>query len=215
MKLVIFDFDGTIADTFSAIVGITNRLSTEFGYLPSAPDDVAQLQNLTSRQIIKLSKISILKLPFLLRRVRSEMEREMSHLHPFPGIPDALRTLQVEGYQLAIVTSNSQENVQNFLKIHQIDPLFNHIYSGATLFGKHHILRQCLRQQRTRPESAVYVGDETRDIEAARKSKLKVISVSWGYNSADILLSQKPDRLITQPEELLTALRELSYSPSN
>ena len=61
-KIVIFDFDGTLADTLDAIVRITNRLSEKFGYQPTHPEKLSQIQNLSSWQIIQQSEISWFKL---------------------------------------------------------------------------------------------------------------------------------------------------------
>jgi phosphoglycolate phosphatase len=53
----------------------------------------------------------------------------------------------------------------------------------------------------------IYVGDETRDIEAARKIQIQVIAVSWGFNSREVLAEQKPDFLISHPSQLIEVVR--------
>lgn len=203
MKVIIFDFDGTIADSFAAVLKITNQLALEFGYAPARPEDVPRLKNLSSREIVKQSKVSPFKLPFLLRRLRGELNREMEQLQPIAGMKPALLALKQQGYRLGIVTSNSCENVVAFLKAQKLDTLFDFVDSGLALFGKGRVIQRILRQQHLNPEDVIYVGDETRDIEAARKIGIKVISVSWGYNSSQALAAENPDFLIHQPEELL------------
>jgi len=118
---ILFDFDGTIADSFDAVLQITNRLAKEFGYEPAGPAEVERLQNLNSREILKQSKIPMIKLPLLLRRLKTEMHREIGHLQPIVGMHDALTQLQQQGHQLGIVTSNTQDNVSVFLKKHQME----------------------------------------------------------------------------------------------
>ncbi len=203
MKVIIFDFDGTIADSFAAVLKITNQLATEFGYTPARPEDVPRLKNLSSREIVRQSKVSPFKLPFLLRRLRGELNREMDQLQPIAGMKTALLTLKQQGYSLGIVTSNSRENVVAFLKAQGLDTTFDFVGSGLALFGKGRVIQRILRQHRLDPKDVIYVGDETRDIEAARKIGIKVISVSWGYNSSQALAAESPDFLIHQPEELL------------
>ncbi|HEY9860116.1 MAG TPA: HAD hydrolase-like protein, partial [Candidatus Obscuribacterales bacterium] len=85
MSVIIFDFDGTLADTLEAIVAITNRLALEFGYKTVNSEEVKKLQNLSSQEIIRYSQIPILKLPFLLRRVKGELKQEIHHLRPIHG----------------------------------------------------------------------------------------------------------------------------------
>ncbi|UBF28087.1 HAD-IA family hydrolase [Kovacikia minuta CCNUW1] len=206
MKEIIFDFDGTIADSFDVVLTASNRLATEFGYPAVRPEDAKQLQNLTSREILRRSGVSLLKLPFLLRRLRLELNREICRLEPIPGIKEVLQDLKQAGNQLGIVTSNSQENVIAFLNAQNMNDLFGFVGSGLTLFGKDRIIRRILRQQNLDPAIAIYVGDETRDIEAARKIGIRVISVSWGFNSSEILAAHRPDFLIDHPAELLEVM---------
>ncbi|MCM0589889.1 MAG: HAD-IA family hydrolase [Gloeotrichia echinulata IR180] len=206
-KVIIFDFDGTIADTVDALVVIANRLAVDFGFIQITPQELALLRNLTAREIIKYSGISVFKIPFLVKKVKSELKNKIHEFKPIPGIEAALIELQNEGYRLGIITSNSQENVTEFLKINNLDSLFEFIYSGVTIFGKTTIINNVLRQKQLKPQDVIYVGDETRDVESSKKANIRVIAVNWGFNSPEALAKQKPDFLIHQPSELLGVLR--------
>ncbi len=205
-KVIIFDFDGTIADTLDAIVNISNRLAADFGYKQTSLEEIAQLKNLNSREIIKQSGISIFKVPFLIRKVKAELNKEIQKLKPIPGIKEALVQLKAQGYRVLILTSNSKENVLFFLEENKMQDLFDFIYSGATLFGKSKIINNILKQENLNYEQFFYVGDETRDIEAARRSYIKAIAVSWGFNSKEVLAKQNPNFLIHQPNELINVI---------
>ena len=209
LKVIIFDFDGTIADTYDAIVEITNGLSTEFGYQPIEASELVQLKNMSSQEIIKQSKLSIFKIPFLLKRVKEDLAEKIGQLKPIPGIDSSLLELQ-QGYRLGIITSNSQENVVSFLNNNGLSSLFDFIYSGTTLFGKHRVIQKALKQHKITADSVLYVGDETRDIIAAQKSKIKMVAVGWGFNSALVLSQYHPDFLIEQPPELLKVVDSLA-----
>lgn len=206
-KVIIFDFDGTIADSFELVLAISNRLASEFGYSPALPEDVRRLKNLSSREILQQAKVPFFRLPFLLRRLRLELNREISTLNPIPGIKEALQELKQQGHLLGIVTSNSVENVAAFLAVQEMEHLFDFIGSGLTLFGKGKVIQRILKQQRLDPAMVIYVGDETRDIEAARKIQIQVIAVSWGFNSREVLAEQKPDFLISHPSQLIEVVR--------
>ncbi|QSJ14876.1 HAD-IA family hydrolase [Nostoc sp. UHCC 0702] len=208
-KVIIFDFDGTLADTVDALVGIANRLAVEFDYVQITQEELALLRNFTSREIIKYSGISLLKIPFLLKKVKSELKNKIHEFKPIPGIREALIELQNQGYRLGIITSNSQDNVTAFLKMNELDNLFDFIYSGVTIFGKTTIINNVLRQKQLKPQSVIYVGDETRDIEASKKANIKVIAVTWGFNSPEVLAKQNPDFLIDQPSELLEVMKNV------
>jgi phosphoglycolate phosphatase len=205
-KVIIFDFDGTIADTLDALVSIANRLALEFGYVQITQQELSLLRNLTSREIIKYSGISVLKIPFLVKKVKSELKNKIHEFKPIPGIKEALIELKEHDYRLGIITSNSKDNVTEFLKNNDLASLFDFIYSGVTIFGKTTIINNVLRQKQIKPQQVIYVGDETRDIEASKKANIKVIAVAWGFNSPEVLAQQKPDFLIHNPSELLTVL---------
>lgn len=208
-KVIIFDFDGTLADTFDALVMISNRLALEFGYPPTTPEKIPQLRNLSSREIIKKSGISLFKMPFLLRKVREYLHQEILNLKTIPGIQDALVQLNHEGYCLGILTSNSEENVKLFLKKHGMQDLFSFIYSENSLFSKDKSLFKLMKKNNFSSEEIIYVGDETRDIEASKKIQIKVIAVTWGFNSGEVLTKHNPDFLIEQPSELIEVLGSL------
>ncbi|OKH16551.1 carotenoid oxygenase [Fischerella major NIES-592] len=202
-KVVIFDFDGTIADTVDALVSIANRLAKEFGYVQITPEELALLRNLTSREIINYSGISVFKIPFLVKKIKGELKSKIPELKPITGMKEALINLKNAGHRLGIITSNSKDNVTEFLRINELDNLFEFIYSGITIFGKTTIINNLLKQKQLKPEEVIYVGDETRDIEASKKANIKVVAVSWGFNSPEVLAKQNPNYLIDHPSELL------------
>lgn len=207
-KVVMFDFDGTIADTYNAIANITNQLSSEFGYKALSQEELLLLKNLSSREIVKISEISIFKIPFLVRRVRTELSKEIADLSPIENIIPVLFELRNRGYTLGIITSNALENVKIFLRKNQLDSLFKYVHSSTSIFGKHRIINQVIKNNRLKKDNVLYVGDETRDIRSARRSNIGVAAVSWGFNSAKILQEHNPDYLVNRSSELLLAIED-------
>jgi len=203
VKVIIFDFDGTLADTLEPLLAITNRLAAEFNYPSLDLEAVQNLQKLSTREIIRQSRIPPLKIPFLLRRLKADLHKEIHQVNVFPGIPQALKSLHQEGHQLGIVTSNSTENVNVFLRAHQLNDLFDFVHSGTTIFGKHRIIRRILRQRNIDQSSVLYVGDETRDIESAGKLPIQIASVTWGFNTRQVLAQFNPDYLLDTPADLV------------
>ena len=201
-KVIIFDFDGTLADTIDILLSITNRLSAEFGFKSATKEELAQLSNLNSWQILQYSGISLFKIPMLIRRLKAELHSELPHIQLFPGIKEVLLELKKRGFQLGIITSNSRENVLGALEKNGLQDTFTFIYSGST-FGKHKVINKWLRLENIHSEKVVYVGDEIRDIDAAKKTGIKVIAVGWGFNSPQALAAQNPNFLIKRPQELI------------
>ncbi|PSF37074.1 carotenoid oxygenase [Aphanothece hegewaldii CCALA 016] len=209
-KIIFFDFDGTIANTRDTFIEIVNGLSGEFGYKPVNQEDIEHFKNLSSREIIKQSKISLIQIPFLLRRVKIELNQKISTLEPFIGLSACLHQLISKGYTLGIITSNLEKNVITFLQNNELDHLFKFIYCDTSLFGKDKVINQIIRKNNFKRENIIYVGDETRDISAARKSNIKSIAVAWGFNSPQILTKYEPDVLIYSPQDLIKAVESLT-----
>ncbi len=209
MKVIIFDFDGTIADSFHTVLEISNRLATEFGYPVTPPEAIEQLKDSSSREILQRSGVPFFQVPLLLQRLRAEMQLQVEYLKPIAGMKVVLETLHQQGHCLGIVTSNSRENVIAFLQTQGLSELFDFVVSGLTLFGKGRMIRRVLRQQHLNAAIVLYVGDETRDIEAARQSQIRSIAVSWGFNSSEVLAAQHPDFLIHTPAELVEVVAQL------
>jgi phosphoglycolate phosphatase len=214
VKVILFDFDGTVANTLDTLVCITNRLSGEFGYKPTTKEEFEGLKNLSSRQVIKQSRVSIFKLPFLIRKVKKHLSSELPKIAEFYGIKEAIFCLKSQGFQLGILSSNSSDNVRLFLKAKGLLDCFDFIQSGAAIFGKSQALKRFMRAKSFQPEEVIYVGDETRDIEAAKRSKIKVVAVSWGFNSRQVLAEYSPDFLIDSPEELMNVIKSLQPGDS-
>jgi len=209
-KVIIFDFDGTIADTVDALVSIANSLAVEFNFAPITPEEFVLLKNLTSREIFKYSGIPLFKIPFLLKKVKRELKNKIPELKPIQGIPEALLELKENGLRLGIITSNSKGNVKEFLKINDLDNFFEFVHTGVTIFGKTTIINNVLKQKQIKTQDVIYVGDETRDIEASKKAQIKICSVTWGFNSEEALAKEHPDFLIHHPRELVEIVNSIS-----
>lgn len=205
LKTFIFDFDGTLADTFELNLQIVNLWAKKYGYIPVQIDELDSLRTKTIRQIFAERHIPILKLPFIVRDIRSSMIDKIPEIKPFDGLATVLAELKQREISLCVITSNSTENVEAFLKNNGIQ-FFKHIYSAKDTFGKDKVISKFMKQFGIDPQEAVYVGDEVRDIEAAHKAGIKIASVTWGYNAESILKTYQPDYLIRKPQELISII---------
>jgi phosphoglycolate phosphatase len=206
MNLIIFDFDGTIADSLQIFIEATNRMAKKFGYAPVSASQIPLFQTLGLREMVNQLRIPGWKLPFFLQRFRRELHHLLPQLHLIPGMREALLDLHQQGYQLGIVTSNSRQNVEQFLCLQELEHLFNFIHGGQILSGKAGTLKKLVKQHRVQPQQLIFVGDEISDIKAAKQVGLANIAVSWGFNDRETLAKACPDVLIEQPEQLLTTI---------
>ncbi|MBU1122329.1 MAG: HAD-IA family hydrolase [Candidatus Omnitrophota bacterium] len=201
-KIIIFDFDGTIADTFSHLLKIGNRLADEFDFKKIQRNEITSLQKKKPIDIIKHLNVPILKIPVILRHLKRELHKEIATVELIPGLKEVLPQLKKKGHILGILSSNSSENVATFLRNHNLD-FFDFVTTTSKLWSKNIQLKKIIKSHKLNRNNVIYVGDEKRDIIAAKKAKIKVAAVTWGYNSAKVLAEYHPDYLIKNPQELL------------
>jgi phosphoglycolate phosphatase len=207
VKEIIFDFDGTLADTFELSVEIFNEIKDRFGFAEIDRKMIDDFRNLGFREVISEVKMPLWKLPRIIKVHQEIMLNRTKDIKIFPGAKEVIEKLKEQGFSVGILTSNSKENVEKVLNNNKM-PDFDYIQSGKNLFGKDKNLKLILRKRKLRKEEVVYVGDEVRDIQACKKAEIKIISVAWGFNSVDALKKQEPDWLINKPEEILAIVRK-------
>jgi phosphoglycolate phosphatase len=203
---LIFDFDGTIIDSFHCVVKKFALLADEFNLRKVDEHEINELRHLTSREIIKYLRIPIYKIPFIVYQIRKYLHDEMSKLAPVTNMPQVLKKLHEAGFFLGILTSNSQENVELWLEFYHMQHFFNFVHMESSFWRKKHILKKTLKEYKMDQTQTFYIGDETRDIEAAKQCNIYSVAVTWGYNSEEVLLQCQPHYIVYKPEDLLTLL---------
>lgn len=208
-RVIVFDFDGTIGDTFRIGLEIANLLAGEFGFRRLEGEDIAKARNMRTAELLIFLKVPTRKLRKISTRGTAELRSRMHEIQPLPGIPDLIRELHARGYQLGIVTSNTAENVRIFLAQHDLE-LFDFVRSSSKILGKAREIWKALGEVGVARHEVLYVGDETRDIEACQKVKIRIAAVEWGYNTAESLALLKPEYQFSNPGDLLNLLPALS-----
>ncbi len=198
---LLFDFDGTIADSFGLGLEIINKLAPKYNLKPFTPDQVAEFRSIPTHKAIKQMKIPFYKLPVLIPVFLHEFKHVLPHLEPFEGIRECLTALKEAGFSMALLTSNSRDNVVSFLDNHDLN-CFDWIEGGSGLFNKQVTIKKQIHKHKLNKDSLFYVGDETRDIIAAKKTGIKIISVTWGFHTPVNLASYEPDFMADKPMDI-------------
>jgi phosphoglycolate phosphatase len=204
-RLAIFDSDGTLADTLPWMRSIFNELAEEHGFRRVEPGDYERFRDLHGSALLRALGLPLWKLPRVATSLRRRMAEYTGTLSLFPGTSDVLRRLAGSGVQLAIVSSNSLENVERVLGM-QDAKLIAHFACGVSMFGKAAKLRQVLRQSATQAQHAIYIGDEVRDAEAARQARIAFGAVTWGQHSQEALRARNPAEIFATVHEIAEKL---------
>jgi phosphoglycolate phosphatase len=206
MRAVIFDFDGTIADSLKVLVEVAHDITGKIQLVDA--DELQRLRAMRLKDVAEELQIPKWRWPFLVIQGRRKMANRMKEVQPFPGIADVLSTLQATKYEIFMVTSNSQRNVDRFLATTGMGAYFAQVYGNVGIFGKARVLKKVLRQHNLQPRDAMYVGDEPRDVEAAKKAGIPCVAVTWGYSSGNILNEHTPMVVVHDIKQLQSAIQE-------
>ncbi len=204
---LLFDFDGTIADSITPLFHMLNKMAPEIGVRPVSWEEFDRLRDLTPRQILKELKIPLFKMPKLVRMVLEEYRHIISHLQPCEGILELLSELKQRQISHALLSSNDDQNLAAFLTQYQIDS-FAWVEGTEGVLNKSSYLKKQIRKHKLQQYDLYYIGDEIRDIEAARSNKIKSVAVSWGLHSHRHLQKQQPDYLVDKPSEILNIMKQ-------
>ena len=203
-SVVIFDFDGTLADTFVTSIRIFEKLTKRAE--PYSDDEIIRLRGFSAFHLVRELRIRPWKVPWLLARGRSQMKRKIDEIKVFDGISEVLSQLQAAGVPMYVMSSNSPGNIRKLLQAEGLDGYFERVYGNVGIFGKSKMLRRVIARNGLVAATTFYVGDEGRDMEAANRVGVHSVAVTWGYNSEELLARHKPESVARQPADLLKVL---------
>jgi phosphoglycolate phosphatase len=204
-RLAIFDLDGTLADSLPWFRRHVNDVADRFGFRRVAEEDIAPLRRAPPREILERLAVPLWKVPRIARHMRRLKTAHLDAIPLFPGVEAMLRTLRDGGVRLALVSSDSEANARAQLGARNAG-LIADFACGAALFGKAAKFRRVAKRAGVAPASAIAIGDEVRDIEAARAAGMACGAVAWGYAAPETLRALRPDLLFERMEDIALAL---------
>ncbi|MGE7113422.1 HAD hydrolase-like protein [Lysinibacillus sp. NPDC047702] len=202
MKYIIFDFDGTLADSTAVFASAWNTLAQKYKFKGIELKEIESLKKLSIAERSKLFDFPMYKLPMILPQFYRLYRQSLNEVHLYEGIKDVLMEIDKRGYKILIISSNSQENILEFLKMNDIHCVSNVLCSNR-IFGKDKVLKKFLKDSSSTASDVLYIGDEQRDIVACKKVGVPIIWVSWGYDSIEVIQQEEPEYKITVPKEIL------------
>lgn len=204
-KLAIFDFDGTLADSFPFFLATVNELADVHKFKRIESAELDTLRRYSAREMLAHVGLPLWKAPLVGRSFKQIMAGKIDQIPLFAGVDAMLRALNESGITLSVATSNAYENVRHVLTS-EITDLMVHPQCGTSLFGKAARLRNILRHTRVRPDEAIFIGDELRDMEAAQSEGIHFGAVTWGYTSADALIARSPAEVFSSMDEIVSKI---------
>lgn len=205
IKCVIFDFDGTLADTARQIMVVYNIIAEKYGYEKRDMDDFHLLRQMNLSTAMQLVDIPIKKMPSLIKEGQKIFK---NYVHEVDGFSDNLNEMLVRIKDLCgtigIISSNTKKNIKLFLEHRGIDCV--DFVISSPLFTKERKIKTIMKKYRLFPSDILYVGDETRDVDSAKKAGVRSVAVTWGWTGRDLLKKHSPDYIIDSFDELLPVI---------
>lgn len=206
IKNILFDFDGTLADTAPGIVATLRKSFVQMGLPVPAEEAMVNTIGLPLwRAFQVLGNLSDEEAQRA-RAIYSKlfMEYEIPNIRLFPGIVDVLEQLAQRGIRMAIVTSRDKLSLDVILNNNDIAWYFE----TEVTFDDHlkskpepDMVVALLERMDIRAEETLVVGDTTFDIEMGNRAGCRTCAVTWGNHTSEMLQSVHPDRIIDRIDQ--------------
>jgi phosphoglycolate phosphatase len=211
LKHILFDFDGTIADSEQVCFQLIQDLAAKHGYRVISRAELAELKVLSYPERLQYLGLPMYRIPFVAMEARRCYRALQDSLTPFAGLAAALHRLRKRGCTLHVLSSNAVSNIRHFLDRNNLD-VFETISCERSFFGKHVGLRRFLRTHGLLESEIVYVADEIRDVDACRKIGVQVVSAGWGFDLLERLEAANPGMVATDPMQAVELIESLTLS---
>lgn len=198
---IVFDFDGTLVDSLENSIAAFRRIAPRFRL--NLDLDLATARAMPTRDLFRRMGASFWKLPRIIRAFQAEAALDAPNLKLFPGMADALAELTMRGCRLGILSSNREDAIRTCLRANGVEERFAFVVGYPKLFGKAKALRRILKAEKIDREAFLYVGDEARDVQAAKKAKVASAAVTWGFHAESLLAAAEPRFTVQTPGDLL------------
>ena len=212
MPLLLFDYDGVLADTLNDLISIGQIVCDELGVNHTAtPHDLNVLEVMSFATYGRQLEVPEPLIDEFVRRSLERFAQKESPPEIFDGLAEVVRELS-KNHVLGIVTTNSALNVNLFLSKHGLSDCFQVIYGVETPGTKSEKISKAQKQFAAQNEPVFMIGDSLSDIRAAREAGVTSIAVSWGHQSLERLQTAHPDAVVHSPSELKEIVARLSKS---
>lgn len=203
-ELSIFDFDGTLADSLPCFIGAMNDAAVRYGFRGIDQQDADVLRGCGPWELMERLDIAMWQVPMITAFMRKRMADRIDTVALFPGVHEALEDLAARGHVISIVSSNGEASIRHVLGA-RLASLVQDYRCDVSIFGKRPRFRQVLAATGVPAARALAVGDELRDLKAARAEGIPFAGVTWGFATPEALRAAEPDMMFERVEDLAGA----------
>lgn len=208
-RLVILDFDGTLADTQPIIIASIQHTLHELHLPPRSDAECRSIIGLPLAQcfstLCDVDDTTAERCADIYRRVFDELNTDGS-VTLFPHVIETIKGLHNQGLQIAICSSRGRPTLDGFVKTFRLESLVEMVVSANDV--EHHKphpepVQKILQALAVKPEHAIMVGDASYDILLGRAAGCRTVGVTYGNQTADELAEAGATHLIDDFADLL------------
>jgi len=204
MALIIFDYDGVLADTLDDLIHFGQEACDQLGVKHVVTQ--ADLSNLEVMSFATYGRACEVPEPLIDDFVKISLNLFAEKKSPpaiFDGMSEVIQHFSSQ-HKLAIVTTNSSQNVKLFLAQHGLSEFFHAVYGVDTPGSK--AQKISLARERFGEKSVFMIGDALSDVRAAKEAGVTSIAITWGHQGLETLLRGEPDYVVNHPHELIQVI---------
>ncbi len=212
MDTVIFDFDGTLADTHESIITTMAETMRVLGHTEADAEVMTSLIGLPLKEGIRRAagiedEQALNDAVALYRKIYKDTAPHTVKL--YPGVKETLETLANKGYKLAVATSRGKDSLRQMLEVLGIAHLFTVLKADEDVINKKpapDMVRAILYELKCSPSDAMVVGDTSFDIEMGNSAGVKSCGVTYGNHNRAQLIAAKADHVVDAITEIIPLL---------
>jgi phosphoglycolate phosphatase len=209
MAIILFDFDGVLADTIGDILEFAREACAQMGFERNPkPADLDALENMS---FVDFGRRLDVPPEFIDEFVDRCLQMFNQKPHP-PKIFEGMGRVVAEAAEhntLAIITGNTTPTVEAFLEEYGLREHITTVIGVEQKVSRSEKIKTALMELGRTEESVYLIGDSRSDIRAARETGVKNIAVGWGHQSPSRLMTANPDYLVNSPQELSELLKHI------
>jgi phosphoglycolate phosphatase len=206
MALIIFDYDGVLADTLDDLIQFGQEACNQLGvHHVVTKDDLGNLEVMSFATFGRACEVPEHLIDEFVKISLNLFAEKETPPAIFAGLEDVIRHFSAN-HKIAVVTTNTSQNVHAFLIKHGLDSFIHAVYGVDTPGSKAQKI-SLARERFVENEEAVFmIGDSLSDVRAAKEAGVTSIAVTWGHQSLETLLRDEPDYVVHSPRELIEVI---------
>ena len=217
IKAVLFDLDGTLADSLIDLADGVNHAISQFGFPThdveafkyfvgdGIPKMIERALPESNRNTDTVNKIKDIFLPYYAIHYAD-------NTYAYSGMPELVNTLKARGFIVAVVT-NKEQNMANEVVTSLYGDVFDLIFGkrdGIPAKPDPTAALMAMEELNVTPEECIFIGDSSMDVATAVNSGAVPVGELWGFRKEDELLANGAKYIISRPQELLDIIEELN-----